>query len=196
MVQRTALATRATWATWATWAIRATAGLATLCAVLLAAGPARALRGEVVEFGEVSASREGPALPQPGDDTLSPRLFIQDFRFINHSDTLDAQLCARFGLRVRLVPDAGETLPDTLTVLSIHPLLTRPDGASAREERFTTGLDGDTAYAGWTFDHAWELRAGDWTIAFQHDGHTLASHTFHVSVPRPGGSLCPGTPMS
>lgn len=165
------------------------------CAALLAAGPAWASGAEVAEFGEFSAEREYPAPPQPGDDMLSPKGMVEGLHLVRRTDTLEAQLCLHFGVVIRRLP-GGPALPPRLTVLSTHPRLTRPDGASGTRDSFTTATDGDTAYTGWTFEYPWELQPGDWTIAFLDGAEVVASKTFHVTVPRRPGSLCPAPPVS
>lgn len=162
-------------------------------AALLAA--ASAWGAEVVEFGEFSAEREYTAPPQPGDEMLSPKGVVEGLRLIRHTDTLEGQLCLHFGVVIRRPPDAAP-LPRRLTVVSTHPRLTRPDGVSGTRDSFMTATDGDTAYTGWTFEYPWELQAGDWTIAFLDGDEVVASKTFHVTVPRRPGSLCPAPPVS
>ncbi len=170
---------------------------AILCSVALHAAPARAgLHGEIVDYGETTAEQEHPAPRTLDDHSLLPRTVIEGIRYVSHTSSLTAQLCFRFGASVRLVPEAGEELPRQLIVVVTHPRITRPDQASSTRDSFPTPVIQGTAYAGWTFDHLWELQPGDWTVEFTLGGKVLASKAFTVTVPTPGSSACPSTPIS
>lgn len=177
--------------------MRPGAALLGLALLLPGVAPARAgLRAEVVEAGEVTAETVRTATNTERDRSLTRRRLLDGIRFITRSSVLEAMLCLRFGATIRLTADAGEELPDELTTLLRHPTLTRPDGVSATEESFQTPVDGAIAYAGFTFDHPWEMRAGDWTLVFMAGTQVLATQPFHVSVPSPAASLCQGRPVS
>lgn len=154
------------------------------------------LTGQVVEFGETMADSQTPAILTQEDDGVSPRTEIIGIRFVNHDDALTAQLCLRFGVMIRLLPGRGERLPQTLVVRISHPRLTRPDQVAGTDERFPTPVIGDRAYAGWTFDQAWEIEPGDWSVTFLSAGQVLASKTFKVTAAVPPGSICPFIPVS
>ncbi len=170
-----------------------------LCAVPLAmaALPAAArLHGEVTAFGEVTGEPVAPAVRTPGSDTLEPTQPLDDLRFVSRTDRLEAQLCLRFGVSVRVSADPGEAVPRPLVALISHPAITRPDGASNTQDSFPTPLLDAEAYAGWTFNHRWEMQPGTWTIAFLSAGEVLAAKSFTVTVPDQPGSLCQAEPVS
>ncbi len=168
-----------------------------LCCIFLHVAPAQArLRGDVAEYGETTADLERPARPTRDDHTLVPRTTIDSVRYVDHTSRLPAQLCLRFGVSARLIPDAGTPAPDQLIVVVTHPRITRPDQASSTEDSFPTPVANNEVYAGWTFDHPWEQQPGPWVIAFTHEGRVVASKTFTISAPTPGGSRCPPTPIS
>lgn len=176
-------------------------GLGLCVAALCAAGWAAArpawagVHGEVVEYGEITAERDHPAADTSRDNTLTPKLSLEGIRHVNRTSDLQAQLCLRFGVSARLTSDDGK-LPQEVTFVSRHPLLTRPDGVSSTEESFPVPVSGGMVFAGWTFAYPWEMQPGDWTMLFVSEGEVLASRTFRISVPARPGSLCPGKPMS
>jgi hypothetical protein len=168
-----------------------------LCCLSLKVAPARAeLHGEIVDFGETTAERERPAQQTQDDHSLVPRTTIEDIRYVNHTNSLPAQLCLRFGVTVHLNSDSGERLPGQLIVVVSHPKITRPDQASSTRDSFPTPVLRDVAYAGWTFDHSWEQQPGEWVVTFMNERKVLASKTFTITLPLPDGSRCPPDPSS
>ena len=168
-----------------------------LCSVCLHVAAAQAgLHGEVVEYGETTAERERPTPQTRDDQSLMPRTVVEDVRYVSHTSSLDAQLCLRFGVSVRLTPDAGKPLPRQLIVVITHPRITRPDQVSSIQDSFPTPVIGDTVYAGFTFDHSWEMQPGNWMVAFTLEGEVVASKAFTISVPTPVGSVCPSNSIS
>ncbi len=172
----------------------------TLCAAIFCvigpfAGAARAeLRAEIVAFGAVTAEREQPAPQTLDDQGLAPRTWIEGIRFINRTSTLQAQLCLRFGVLIRLT--GTDRPPSHVTTTLTHPRLTRPDQVSGTEDTYPTPVDNNLVYAGWSFDQPWELQPGDWTLTFRHEGRVLATKTFTVAVPTPATSLCTSNQIS
>ena len=165
---------------------------ALLCCVSLHVAPAGAgIHGEITDFGETTAEHQRPARQTPDDHTLVPRTLIEDIRYVAHTSSLPAQLCLRFGVSVRLHTDAGEQMPPQLIVVLTHPRITRPDQVFSTRDVFPTPVIGDTAYAGMTFDHAWEQQPGDWALTFMNGQEVVASKTFTITAPTPAGRRCP-----
>ena len=165
---------------------------AALLITLLTSGPAWArLHGEIVEFGETTSEPESSSPPSPPDtETISPVIHVKNLRFVSHADRLVAERCLGFGVRLRLTSDSGEKLPQRIIVLVHHPRITRPDHASATDESYSTRVDVDLVYNGFSFDEAWEMQPGDWTFRFTYDGELLASKTFSIAAPTSAGSPC------
>ena len=161
-----------------------------MSATLLASEPAWArLRGEIVEFGETTSEPASPSAP-PDTETFTPVIHVKNLRFVSHADRLEAERCLGFGVRLRLTADRGDQPPERVTAIVHHPRITRPDQASATDESFSTEMDGDTAYIGFSFDEAWEMQPGEWTFAFAYGGELLASKTFVIAPPTSDGSPC------
>jgi hypothetical protein len=170
---------------------------ATLCCSVLHIKPTWArLHGEIVDYGETTAEQERPARQTQDDHSLVPRTTIEGIRYVEHTSSLPAQLCLRFGVTIQLSSDAGEQLPRQLIVVLTHPRITRPDQAFSSQDSFPTPVLRDMAYAGWTFDHRWEQQPGEWMVTFMNEREVVASKTFTVTVPTPAGSRCPPTPVS
>ncbi len=173
-----------------------------LVALVLYCGPLQVtpalagLHGEVTDYGETTAERERPARQTPDDHSLVPRTTIERIRYLDRSSSLPAHSCLRFGVTVRLSSDDGGQLPSKLIVVITHPRITRPDQASSIQDSFPTPVLRDTAYAGWTFDHTWEQQPGQWVVTFMDGSEVIASKTFTITVPSPGGSRCPANPVS
>ena len=163
----------------------------TLCAIGFYAAAARAeLRGEIVAFGETAAEIERPVPWSPGDQSLTPRTSLEGVRFISHASPVEAQLCLKFGVLVRLIGNSSDRYPDHIMVTLTHPRLTRPDLVSSTVDSYATPVSSNLVYSGWSFDQPWELQPGDWTLTFRHEGRVVAAKTFTVSVPSPVTSLC------
>ena len=146
---------------------------------------------EIVEFGEM-AVESGPArAPQPDESTLSEIAPLLTYKYVNHSDHIEAALCRSFGVSVRLMADPGEGLPRRLQARLHHPKLTRPDGASSTEDSLMTAASYGSSLDAFTFDVPWEMEAGEWEFGFYLDGQKLASKAFTVTR-APGGvpSIC------
>ncbi len=168
---------------------------AVLCLVSLQATPAWArIHGDVVDYGETTAERERTTPQTRDDQSLVARTVVEGIRYVSHTSHLTAQLCSRFGVSVLLVPEAGDELPGQLIVVVTHPRITRPDQVSSIRDSFPTPVIEGSAYAGWTFDHPWELQPGDWTVEFTLEGQVVASKTFTVAVSSPGDAACPSNP--
>ena len=140
------------------------------------------LRAEIVEFGEITGTNDRIAPRAAYSIGLTPTRSLDEIQVVDHTDRIAAVPCLRFGAAVRLTPDPGESLPDSITVVLLHPRLTRPDGVSATRGIFPTAARTTLSYGIWTFDHAWELQPGTWTFTFTHQGTELASKSFDVTV--------------
>ncbi len=175
-----------------------TAILATvLCLAALHAAPARAgLHGDVTDYGETTAEQGPSARPTHDDHTITPRTTITGIHFVDRTSSLPAELCLRFGVLARLIPDLGKQLPSQLLVVVTHPRITRPDEAFSTEDSFPTPVIGDSVYAGWTFDHPWEQQPGEWIVAFTYKGQVISSKAFTVTGSTLTGSRCPPKPVS
>jgi hypothetical protein len=164
---------------------------AMLCSISLYVAPARAeLHGEIIDYGETTAEQERPAQRTQDDHSLVPRTTIEGIRYVDHTSSLPAQLCLRFGVTIRLSSDAGDHVPSQLIVVVTHPRITRPDQAFSTQDSFPTPVLSAVAYAGWTFDHPWEQQPGKWMVTFLNGRNVVASQTFTITAPTPPKPRC------
>lgn len=157
-------------------------------AMLAGALPAVAqVRGEVIDWGITTSQREpDQATPDPGEVGLAPARKVSDLRYVERTDTIEARLCRGFGFTVMLSAPDGTGLPDHVEGRIQHPTMTRPDGVTGTEARARSEVIDDTAYVGFSFDHGWEMVAGDWTLSIVVRGAEVARRTFTILAPRHG----------
>ena len=141
---------------------------------------------EILAFGRVEGERAATP-PGEGGTGLAPARPLSRPRFLDHSDTVEARLCRSFGLLLRVTPGPGEAEPAVLQVRVLHPVFTGPDGTTSAEDDFDTAVVFGHSHVGFTFDHDWELRPGDWTVAVYARGAPMAAKRFHV-VASPAGA--------
>ena len=153
--------------------------------------------GIVLQYGETTSDRVERARPEDAGTGLTPAENVDNVQFLNHSDHIEAALCRGFGVSIAVPIRPGVAAPGQLTVRVHHPRLTRPDGVAAEDASFPTSNSG-YAYAGFTFDHVWEMQAGVWEIAFFDGDKLLASQSFTVTLPASGKveSVCDGAATS
>lgn len=159
--------------------------LAAAALALTAGGAAARPSAEVLAFGRVEGERAATP-PGEGGSGLAPARPISRTRFLDHSDTVEARLCRSFGVMLRVTPGPGEAEPTALQVRVLHPVFSNPDGATSAEDDFDTAVVFGHSHVGFTFDHDWELRPGDWTVAVYARGVPVATKRFHVVAPPAG----------
>ena len=156
------------------------------------------VKAAIVEWGEVTATQLGDAPPGQQGYGLSPEGTIAGMAYINHSNTIAAQLCRMYGFTVWLAAGPGEALPAIVEVHIRHPQFTRPDGATSTEDGGPSELEGGVAQGSFSFDHPWELQPGTWTIEVVFDRRVLASRDYTVVLPAPDTPPhpCDGPPQA
>ena len=162
-------------------------GLAALAMGWLGAGPASAHpTAEVLDWG-LMTGRRAPGTPLgEGGTGMAPAVPMSHQRYIARTDAIEARLCRSFGLHLRIVPGAGEPEPGLVVVRVLHPTFTGPDGATSTEDAFASSVVFGQTHAGFTFDHDWEMRPGDWTFVVVAGGAVVATKRFHVTLPPAG----------
>lgn len=168
---------------------------AALLAGLCLAGPAAAApSAEVLDFGTMTGRRAPAPPPGAGGTGLAPAVPMSHQRYIERTDAIEARLCRSFGLHLRIVPGPGEPEPPAVIVHVFHPAFTAPDGATSGEDAFASAVVFGQTHAGFTFDHPWEMRPGEWTFVVSAGRAVVATQRFHVTLPPPGAptSDCDG----
>ena len=175
---------------------------AALCCLfaLAAAVPAQARVGAVaVQWGEVAAEIVGPMSPEARLKALSPGQTVRDAHFTNRADQIEAKLCGRFGVAAWLTAGPGEALPREVQVRVLHPLTTRPDGASSTEDSFYTPVIQGEIGAFFSFESGWEMQPGAWTFEFRDGDSVLVAKSITITAPADPvapRSVCGGPPTS
>ena len=162
-------------------------GLAAVAGCWLGAGSASAHpTAKILDYGVMTGRR---ALETPlgqGGTGLTPAVPMSHQRYIAQTDAIEARLCRSFGLHLLIVPGAGEPEPGAVIVHVLHPTFTGPGGATSAEDDFASAVVFGQTHVGFTFDHDWEMRPGDWTFVVSAGGAVVAVRSFHVFLPPPG----------
>jgi hypothetical protein len=112
--------------------------------------------------------------------------------------TVPALQGLHFGFRFRIEGQA-EGRAVTLKKVVTYPASVRPPGGFTPitgYEHAITRASGDVSFAGYGFDHPWELMPGSWIFQLLEGDRTLAEQRFRVidgagqSVPRSGRGDC------
>jgi hypothetical protein len=171
--------------------------LATLLAVPVAA--AAKVRVIIVEWGEMEVQRsDSPLGPEFEEHSLGPGYQSAESHFINHDDSVPAELCRSFGFRAWVAAGPDEALPKRVLLDLHHPVMTRPDGASATETTLSLPVRLGEIGSAYTLDEPWEAVPGTWTFDLVLDGEVVASKTMELTPPEPGQAAkpCPGRAIS
>lgn len=142
-------------------------------------------RGEIVDYG-ITAGRRIAGTPGPGEAGLAPASEMRNLRYLDRTDRIEARLCRNFGLSLRLGDDIPRILPRQVSVRVEHPPLTRPDGRTSTEDRFPSAVIDGVSHVGFTFEHEWEMAAGEWIIIVSTRGREIARKAFTITLPPPG----------
>lgn len=162
--------------------------MAMTAAILLALASTHAAadpRSQIIDYG-ITAGRRIPGTPGPGEVGLAPASEMTNIRYLDRTDRIEARLCRNFGLSLRLSDDIPRVLPRQVSVRVEHPPLARPDGKTSTEDRFPSAVIDGVSHVGFTFEHEWEMAAGDWTIIVSIRGREIARKTFAITLPPPG----------
>ncbi|MEJ0023794.1 MAG: DUF3859 domain-containing protein [Alphaproteobacteria bacterium] len=103
-----------------------------------------------------------------------------DSRWLQQTDTIPARIGVKFGIRFKLEGAPGAVTLRRVTIVPEPGLRPRPGKPIKRVERDITLSTGDSIDAGWSFDHAYELLTGIWTIQIWQGDRKLAEKKFKV----------------
>lgn len=120
-----------------------------------------------------------PVASQEAQDTVSGDVSLVAAlpRFIGTGPQVPAQIGIGFGVKIRVQP--GFSGP--VTVVSEHPPM-GPNGVN-RQSWQTVFSDTETHYAGYSFEHAYEVLQGTWTLSAQSNGRQIYRVSFDVVAP-------------
>ena len=162
-------------------------GVAVVAAAGLVGGGAWARpTAEILDWGLMTGRRALTPPPGEGGTGMAPAVPMSHQRYVERTDAVEARLCRSFGVRLRIVPGAGEPEPGIVGVHVLHPTFTAPDGATSTEDDFASAVVFGQTHVGFTFDHPWEMQPGDWTFVVAAGGAIVATKRFHVALPPPG----------
>lgn len=159
---------------------------ATLAACCAAGGAFAHPTAEVLDWGLLTGRRALEAPLGTGGTGMAPAVPMSHQRYIERTDTIEARLCRSFGMKLRILPGAGEPEPRLVVVHVLHPTFTGPNGATSTEDDFASAIVFGQTHVGFTFDHDWERVPGDWTFVVSAGDAIVASRRFHVTLPRAG----------
>jgi hypothetical protein len=148
----------------------------------LGAASAREPAGAVVNFGRYDTQLAGK--PEKAERTASGIVQpVDGHRLLERTDVIVGQLGNTFGIEVKL-----ENFPAgvaALTIRTLHPPLTNPatGKVTSVSEYDWTSATRESAYFCFSFDAAWEIAEGAWTMQVLHEGKVIAEKTFKVIVP-------------
>jgi hypothetical protein len=137
-------------------------------------------RIDIIEYGIYTATRD-KVVEQPATATGTSGL-VSNIKLVRQTDTIPARLGVRFGFRFKIagtpnavvklkkitrVPSPGITNPKTgnVTMTSVYS-----------SDRTIGGIN----YTDYSFDDAWEIAPGTWTIELWDGDRKLASQSFNV----------------
>lgn len=175
-----------------------------LAAALLAFAPALApaqtlaqaedVRIEIFEHGLYTADVERHVIDPNGVG----RNELANICHVATTTTVPTIYSLHFGFRFRIEGDRrGEMV--SLRKVVIFPTTLRPTEGPrplATYEYSFVHVTGSTSFTGYSFDHAWELETGPWTMQIWQGDRKLAEMTFDVvegrgqPAPRSGNTNC------
>lgn len=150
--------------------------------LLVAAWPAAAqdVRVNVFEHGIYTAETvRTEKLPNGFDSNI-----VQNICHVMTTEAVPAKMGLQFGMRYR-VEGQPVGAPVVLTRITRFPVPLKPPGgpsAQSASEYATRIAIGATSYAGYGFDHDWELVPGPWIMELWWNSRMLAQQRFEIGT--------------
>jgi hypothetical protein len=120
----------------------------------------------------------GPRVPESAAGKARP---VGRARLVQAGRAVPMHLGVKFGVRCRIdgVP-AGENVDARVELR--HPPITHPaTGATTTEDRWDWPVRlGVPAYTGWSFDEAWQMAPGVWSLRIAYGDRVLVEQSFDV----------------
>lgn len=144
------------------------------------------IRAEILDAGAVNLKNVGK---KEASDTQAGTVNVVDPQanptFLPGGTAIKAAVGTKFGISVRLSGAPPEAILPVSTRVT-HPLIKDPKtGKSGTEDTWESPMNvGIPRFTGWSFDNAWEIVPGRWTIELLHGDSVLAAKDFTVSKRR------------
>lgn len=141
--------------------------------------------GIIREFGIYKRAEKEQVIVTPETSSGLTRIPAGQLSLQTKTNRIPAKLGLAFGITYEVSVSNGAS-PETIEVLKVvsHPPMTKPDGQVARGFTIRETLPAKNgkaiAQTGYSFDHAYELVPGTWTIEVRHEGKTLVKQVFKV----------------
>ena len=156
----------------------------TILALGTASFAANVTGAEIVEYGVFDKIRS--VGPRKDEGSVTGQVDqVPEVRLKEQTTTVVAALGTSFGIMVKVTGDPpGELL--NCSIRWIHPPLTNPTSGKTteRDEIRSEQRIGRSQPTGYTFENAWELVSGNWTVQLIYNSRVLAEKTFNVVLPR------------
>ena len=139
---------------------------------------------EIVQYGVYDKVRSvGPR--KDAGSVLGQVDQVPEVRFKEQTNTVVASLGTSFGVMITLTGDPPGELVDC-SIRWIHPKLTNPTSGKTteRNEIWSQRRIGEPEPTGYTFENAWEMVPGKWTIQLVYKSKVLVEKTFDVVLAR------------
>jgi hypothetical protein len=139
---------------------------------------------EIVEYGVFDKIRSVGPRKDAGSVTGQVDQ-VPEVRLKEKTSTVVAALGTNFGIVIKLTGDPAGELVDC-SIRWIHPKLTNPNSGrtTERNEIWSQRRIGEPEPTGYTFENAWEMVPGKWTIQLICKSKVLAEKTFDVVLAR------------
>ena len=137
-------------------------------------------RVDIIEFGVYSAVVE--SVQKSETTAMGHYSTLTDIKLKAETDTVCARLGERFGIRYVVVGQPRSTVVELDWVTRFPP----PGVINARGKQFAvselkdTKKIGDEAFRSYTFEEAWEMVPGVWSLEFHYKGRKLGEKKFTV----------------
>lgn len=162
--------------------------LKSLLTILIVLGVARACLAanvtgaEILQYGVFEKVRS--VGPRKDEGSVTGQVDqVPEVRLVEQTTTVLAKLGTNFGVILKVTGDSpGEFV--NCSIRWIHPPLTNPNSGKTteRNEIRTQQMIDRAQPTGYTFENAWEMVAGKWTVQLIYGSKVLVEKTFDVVV--------------
>jgi hypothetical protein len=140
-------------------------------------------RIDITEYG-LYTSKTDRSIAAPGT-ALGTESLVSDIRHLESTTTVPGRIDVQFGIRYRLVGSDGASIRLKKVWIIPAPGLHNPDtgNTTMTEVVYLDRKIGAVHFAGFTFEHSWEIVPGVWTLELWEGDRKLASQGFLIARP-------------